>query len=147
MRWGLIAGLLFLSSTLFAGSLRLINDSPFVLRAVVRGADGSYLGEMILKPQHSNNWSDGLGVSGSYNQSQTPYNVTWYCMEGAVFSFCGVASSGSSVAAQSCDGARSCQPSKQGAPQPHSSQPEQQLQDFGPPSEGVGPPAGGVPGS
>ena len=35
--------------TCFASSVRLIDDSPHKLRAVVRGSDGSNLGEMMVE--------------------------------------------------------------------------------------------------
>lgn len=130
--------LLCLTGMLFGGSVRLINDSPFALRAVIRGADGSYLGERTLDSQESQTWSDGAGSLNAPSTSQTPYSVAWYCKEGGNFSFCPVVSSGGSVSAQSCDGPRSCTSPKQAQPSELVSPPRQS--DFGPPSQGVGPP-------
>lgn len=93
---------LLLPSWLLATSVYLVNDSAYPLRAIVRGNDGTYLGEMVVNPQSSNIWSDGGNRSGGFEQypsSRTPYEVTWYCMEGSIFSvFQGVATGGTATA-------------------------------------------------
>lgn len=115
--------LLFLScSSLFAGSVRLINDSPYKLRAVIRGNDGTFLGEMVVNPEHATAWNDSLGQVGYFGKgnvyqeqstrSQTPYTVLWYCIDGADYSVCDMVATGSTVTAQSCLGARQCKPAK-----------------------------------
>ncbi len=115
--------LLFLScSSLFAGSVRLINDSPYKLRAVIRGNDGTFLGEMLLNPEHASTWNDSNGQIGYFGKgnvyqeqstrSQTPYTVLWYCIDGADYSVCDMVSTGATVTAQSCLGARQCKPAK-----------------------------------
>ena len=108
--------LLFAASILLplsAGTIRLVNDSPYKLKAVIRAADGTYLGEMILSEQHSGMWTDfgnsnpgGLGNQDRY--SQTPYTVMWFCIGGKDFSVCDSVSTGSTVTALVCPGARSC---------------------------------------
>lgn len=109
-----------ISGTLFAGSVRLYNDSPYKLRAVIRGADGTYLGEMIILPEHFTTWSSdypSFGAAGSRSElnptrSQTPYTILWYCMDGGEYGICTNVAAGASVAAESCDGARICKPPK-----------------------------------
>ena len=105
---------------LTAGTIRLLNDSPYKLRAVVRGADGSYLGELILNPQGFSTWTDAntqFGVFGKgnpYSQGpampQAPYTVLWYCLDGSDYSVCSYVPNGATVNAQGCDGARICKP-------------------------------------
>lgn len=106
-----------LSSTLLATSVRLYNDSPYKLRAIVRGADGSYLGEMILLPQTTNIWNDTysqFGPSGEKvmgpNVSQTPYFIQWYCLNGEVYSVCTNIATGALVTASRCEGDHLCKP-------------------------------------
>jgi hypothetical protein len=105
---------LFFASTLFSESVRLYNDSPYQLRAVVRGADGSYLGELVLAPNTYNSWTDSNTQFGIYDrqrqESATPYTVMWYCMDGGDYSICTNVPNGSLVSAQTCDGARECKP-------------------------------------
>ncbi|HSX03212.1 MAG TPA: hypothetical protein VLG76_00610 [Rhabdochlamydiaceae bacterium] len=115
--------LLFLiatSSFLFSGTVRLYNDSPYTLRVIVRGNDGSYLGELVMPAQNFSTWSDQqtrAGVFGKGNpysmgpsMSQLPYTVMWYCMDGGDFSICNNVFTGSTVTAQTCLGTRICKP-------------------------------------
>lgn len=105
---------------LHAGSVRLINNSPYKLRAVIRGSDGTYLGEVIIVPNHSTTWTDSYGQQGyaghgtAYQQgatrSQTPYTVLWHCMEGKDYSICSTVPTGGTVSAQGCEGSRQCGP-------------------------------------
>lgn len=109
-----------LGSQLTAGTVRLLNDSPYRLRAVVRGADGSYLGEMVLNAQGFTTWTDAntrFGVFGKGNpfsqgpaMPQAPYAVLWYCLDGSDYSVCSYVPNGATVNAQGCDGARICKP-------------------------------------
>ncbi|MGE5195774.1 MAG: hypothetical protein ACM3JI_00410 [Anaerolineae bacterium] len=106
-------------SSVDAGSVRLLNDSPYRLRAVVRGNDGAYLGEVIINPQHSSNWSDTYGQAGYAGKglmentySQTPYTVLWYCMNGDDYAICNTVPTGGTVMAQSCMGSRMCKAEK-----------------------------------
>ncbi|NGX27309.1 MAG: hypothetical protein K940chlam6_01243, partial [Chlamydiae bacterium] len=77
-------------------SLRLHNDSPYKLRAVIHAADGTYLGEMIILPEHFNTWSEqypsfgpgGQQYSEQPSRSQTPYTVQWYCLDGGQYGIC-----------------------------------------------------------
>jgi len=141
--------LLCLVSKAFAGSVRLSNDSAHKLRAIVRAADGSYLGELVVMPQKTMQWTDYWGgIGGYYQNSQTPYTVIWYCVDGGDFSVCTNVSSGSTVTAFSCDGIRQCKPQQKqpnpplyGAPAqeylPEVLQQRQMEQDAGPPQGSV----------
>jgi hypothetical protein len=106
-----LTAFLFLAQ-ISASSVRLLNDSPYRLRAVVRGSDGSILGEMVVAAQQSTTWYDSYGQLGieQYPRSLTPYSILWYCMDGGDYSFCDNVSTGATVTAQSCAGARMCKP-------------------------------------
>jgi hypothetical protein len=118
----LVLGCVFCPYFLFAGSVRLVNNSPYSLRAVVRGADGSFLGEVIVRSQKETMWTDSYGNYGSYGgadarenqnyRSRTPYTVLWYCLTGADYAVCDNVASGAMVTAQSCMGTRMCKPDK-----------------------------------
>jgi hypothetical protein len=146
-------------STAFAGTVRLVNDTAFKLRAVVRAADGTEIGAVDVSPQQTMSWNNywgGVGNIQYYDASQTPYTIIWFCnLEGgdpSPFSICSGVSSGSTVVAGQCDGTRACQPPKKkqklppagyNPPQPSQSpQPsaEQQMQEQNEQSEG--PPQG-----
>jgi len=125
----------------WAGAVRLVNDSAYKLRAVIRAADGTYLGEALVMPQKTTQWNDYWGGIGYYNQSQTPYTVVWFCLDGGGFSVCNNVPSGATVTAHSCDGTRACRPQKKkkGPPSSQSSPTEEYLenqelqQEAGPP--------------
>lgn len=101
-------------------SLRLYNDSPYKLRAVIRAGDGTYVGEMIILPDHFNTWSDAypsFGPGGqNYSQqpyrSQTPYTVQWNCLDGGLYGICQDVATGAAVTASGCEGPRYCKPPK-----------------------------------
>ena len=69
--------LCILGSTLYGGSIRIINDTTYTLTAHIHSADGSNKGAITLSPQTISMWQDAIG--GSYTWSQTPYRVTFYC--------------------------------------------------------------------
>ena len=119
--------LLLLTVSSYAGSVRLLNDSPYVLRAVIRGNDGSFLGEMVLNPEYGTTWTDSYDLNMLHQspRSRTPYTVLWYCMDGNSFSICNNVSSASTVTAQGCDGARICKP--QPPPSEGAAEPEGQF--------------------
>jgi len=110
--------LLSLCSLLEAGTVRLVNDSAFKLRAVIRAADGTYLGEVIVTPQQTMSWNDYWGGVGYYNQSRTPYTVTWYCVDGGDFAVCTDVPTGATVPAMTCEGTMSCKAKKKQDQQP-----------------------------
>ncbi|MBI2742366.1 MAG: hypothetical protein HYX48_00420 [Chlamydiales bacterium] len=110
--------LLLSGSSAFASSVRLVNDSPTKLRAVVRGSSGNNLGEMMIEPNQSTTWTDQYDTTGNLqkgniyqnqpSKSQTPYTVLWYCMDGNDFSFCEYVNTGNTVTAKGCAGTRQC---------------------------------------
>lgn len=107
---------------LSAGTVRLVNNSPYDLRAVVRGSDGSYLAELVVKAQKETVWTDTYGQFGLYGgsnaainqnvRSKTPYTVLWYCLDGGDYAVCDTVSTGALVMAQGCQGNRICQARK-----------------------------------
>lgn len=115
----LLAFLCFVTSSLFCNSVHMKNDSPYQLRAVVRGHDGSYLGEMIIAAQGIGTWSDNtygavpLTEWGLVDQTSTPYTVLWYCMSGDTYSVNSLVPTGALVSAQFGEGARQCSPKKE----------------------------------
>jgi len=139
----LSAVLLFLiiGTALHAGSLRLVNNSPYDLRAVIRGSDGSFLGEVVVRAQNTSMWSDTYSYGGMYSapnaqaesgyRSITPYTILWYCMDGGDYGVCDQIATGGLVMAQGCPGSRQCKPQKKGG---YPQQPEGQYLHPGPPS-------------
>jgi hypothetical protein len=119
----LILGLFSLPYLVHAGTVRMINNSPYDLRAVIRGSDGSYLGEMVVRAQKESVWTDTYGqygtnggANGNVNdnyRSKTPYTVLWYCLDGGDYAVCDTVSTGAVVLSQGCMGARMCKPQKQ----------------------------------
>ena len=126
--FGLLSLILF-PLLLQAGTVRLINNSPYDLRAVIRGSDGSFLGELVVKAQKETVWTDSYGQYGTYgganartnqnSRSVTPYTVLWYCLDGASYGVCDTISTGAVVTAQGCIGSRMCKPRKQEKYSPH----------------------------
>lgn len=118
----LIAFFYFIPMDVEANSIRLVNSSPYDLRVVVRGSDGSFLGEMVIKSQNQLTWTDTYsqyGAMGGANarvqqdyRSKTPYTVLWYCMDGTDYAMCDTVSTGALVTSQSCTGARMCKTHK-----------------------------------
>jgi hypothetical protein len=93
-----------------AGSLRLQNESVCPLKAIIQGADGTVLSEMLVGPQEIVSWNDSKGKSPS--KSQTPYQVYWYCLDGESFCVCEHVSTGSFVKTGYGVGRKSCNSSK-----------------------------------
>lgn len=110
---------LSLCAALQAGSLMIINDSPYPLQATIFAGDGTRLGTMTLAARHSMTWTDysvfnpgGQGLEQN-TYSQTPYSVMWTCVTGQGFSVCENLSPGSMVTARGGAGPCSCpQPKK-----------------------------------
>ncbi len=104
-------------------SLFMVNDVPFQMKAVVMGANGENLGEMVLSPQESKYFEDELGQSNPNPShpgppttnsalSITPYTVYWYCMDGTSFSHCEGVAAGALVTPGTCPGSHYCKPPK-----------------------------------
>ncbi len=98
-------------ATVFAGSVKLVNDSQYKLRAIIRAADGSYLGETIINAGSFSAWTDSYGPAGQYkhdSRSQTPYTVMWSCIDGGSFSTSSGVPTGGMSTALGGDGPRTC---------------------------------------
>ncbi len=107
------------ASLAHAGTVRLVNDSPYKLRAVIRANDGTFLGEQVINSQSSNTWTDGFaGLPGGLQAArlQTPYTVLWYCLEGDPFATLYPVASGGTAQASLGDGAKQCRPQRQRVP-------------------------------
>jgi len=119
MKW---LAILLCPCFLFAGTVRLINNSPYDLRAVIRGGDGSFLSEVVIKSQKETVWTDTYGNYGTYGganaevnqnyRSRTPYTVLWYCLDGGDYAVCDIVATGAVVTSQSCMGRRTCNPER-----------------------------------
>ncbi len=101
-----------------ASSVKLLNDSPFKLDAVVINALGQTKGELTLNPQEMTTWyypSDRFDPAGS---PITPFTVIWYCPDGSQYGIWVNVPAGSLASAQSSSGQRMCKIKK---PKPESS--------------------------
>jgi hypothetical protein len=124
MKWTFAFFALVFPFFLNANSVMLYNNSAYDLRAVIRGSDGSFLGEVIVPSQKEITWTDSYGQYGMYGgsssnpnknyQSRTPYTVLWYCQDGTDYGVCDNVATGGLVIAQNCPGTRQCKPSKKG---------------------------------
>ncbi len=106
--------LFFLPIFTFTASVRLWNDSPFKLTAVILGADGTNLATINLKPQETYQWYQDTNVFSSLNyQIITPYTVIWYCQEGGEFGIQGNIEQAATVSAQGApNGNKICKTAK-----------------------------------
>ena len=101
---------LLLLGTLTAGSLRIMNDSPYTLYAEILAADGSPKGKLTLAPQQQGNWQDNF--SGNSVWSQTPYTVVLTCKNGKQFGVISGVQQGATVTALSATGDLFCEKDK-----------------------------------
>ncbi|MDJ0652256.1 MAG: hypothetical protein QNJ27_04560 [Simkaniaceae bacterium] len=106
----LFAFLFFGNVTLFAGSVRIMNDSSFPLNAEIIASDGSRKGKLSLAPQQQMTWQDSS--SGAAVWSQTPYTVIFTCKNGKQFGVLSGVQQGGTVTALSSSGDRYCEPPK-----------------------------------
>ncbi len=108
------------SATLFAGSIRLKNDTTFELKAEIHGADGSYLGETTIMPHRTATWNQTQSHVDSpemkEKRGKTPFTVIWYCMDGQDYSICENVATGALVSAKQCPGKKPCQDGPQVRP-------------------------------
>ncbi|MES2345824.1 MAG: hypothetical protein V4494_07805 [Chlamydiota bacterium] len=98
------------SFSAFASSVRLYNDSPYPLIAVVQAADGKKMGEVLIQPNQLMVWSDNSGMTGYQepSRSETPFSVLWYCSEGTPYSVTPQVGNAGMVTAQTSQGDRQC---------------------------------------
>ena len=109
--------LLFFSNIAYGawtGSLTLINDSAQVLTAVVQTPSGKVLYKTTLKPGENSNLtgskSTEFDIPTDSTESLTPYTVIWKCDYKGYYSTCSNVSPGSTITANSCMGAKFCEP-------------------------------------
>ena len=107
---------LILPWALFAGSVTMLNDSPFQLKATILSAQGDNLGSVTVMPTHQITWQDSY--SGGQTFSDTPYSVIWYCMEGREYGIWTNVGSGALVTATGAQGPRICPVRKDPPPSP-----------------------------
>lgn len=101
----------------FAGSMRLVNDSSYDLRAIIRGNGGEMLATVNVLSGQKVDWDENyipdqqiedpsqLRPMNREQQgyTQTPYSVTWLILDsGEPYSTCTYVSSGSYVSAKGC---------------------------------------------
>ena len=97
------------------GSLLLINDSPFILTAVIQASDGTYLGEISVQPGQQKNFTQNLYTTmfkspGVPETSLTPFTVVWQCPSEGFYSMCTQVSPGALIRANDCQGPHFCNP-------------------------------------
>lgn len=100
------------------GSILLINDSPFILTAVVQGYDGTYLGQFNVQPGQQRNFTTNMNPTnivhpGTPDISLSPYTVIWQCPSEGFFSMCNDVSPGAMCRATVCPGPHYCTPKKE----------------------------------
>ncbi len=106
----------FMFTSLYAGSVFLVNDSPFALEAEIYAANGTLLGRETLKPGQNLNSSldpTGLDIPQDSKGSLTPYSVIWRCKNGGFYSVCSSVLPGGLVEATQGTGNLYCAPSEQ----------------------------------
>ena len=107
-----------------SGSVMLVNDSSFLLTAVIQASDGTFLGQFSVQPGQQKNFTTSLSSTtytkpGTPNVSLTPYTVIWQCPSEGYYSMCTQVSPGALCKANDCPGNHFCRPkpeSKQEAP-------------------------------
>lgn len=107
-----------ISSVATAGTIRLFNDSPYKLRAVIRANDASYVGELTILPGYASSWSSESSFFGpgghahmdAPNYTMTPFSVHWYCPDGGDFGVSDNIATGGAAVALGSTGVHYCKP-------------------------------------
>ncbi|CAM0116721.1 hypothetical protein [Rhabdochlamydiaceae symbiont of Dictyostelium giganteum] len=132
--WIRMIGITFcLTSSAFAGSIRLINDSSYPLTAQIYAADGTSIGSQPVLQKQGIQWISQSLPGHNFTDSQTPYTVMWICAEGKEFSVCRQVSTGSTITAMGGSGDYRCTAALQDETPP----PDQKNA-----SKAIGPPVG-----
>jgi hypothetical protein len=98
--------------TLQAATVRLINDSPFPLSALILAATGEVMGRSSLEPLGQFSWENSQ-VDTSKN-SMSPFTVVFHCQtDGGVYGTVNNVTTGAMVQASLSSGSRYCSPKKQ----------------------------------
>lgn len=108
-----------------AGSILLLNDSPFILTATIQASDGTFLGELTIQPSEQKNFTTHLAPTqykhpGRPDVSLTPYIVIWQCPSEGFYSMCTRVSPGSMIRANDCEGLKFCSPKQENQQKPAS---------------------------
>lgn len=99
----------------YADAVKLFNDTPFELMALVQSADGTIVAQKNFAPeeqsvwstdQQSTEWTSVYDASSSY----TPYTIIWRCSYEGYYSVCQDVAAGAMVRASTCPGAKFCRP-------------------------------------
>lgn len=100
---------LCISSYLAGTTIRIFNDSPYVLHAKISDANGTVKGIVQLAKRATVNWHDQ-----DYNAtwSLSPYSVTFVCPTGKVYGVYGNISPGALVSATQSVGPQYCEKEK-----------------------------------
>lgn len=122
---------LMITVPLLGGTVRIMNDSPFPLKAEIISADGQRKGKLSLNPQQQLTWQDSAG-SGTNVWSQTPYTVIFTCKDGKQFGVSSGIQQGGLVTALNSSGDRYCQPEKKKEDGKSQKGPQQQNTPFNP---------------
>ncbi|MCB1107566.1 MAG: hypothetical protein KDK76_05685 [Chlamydiia bacterium] len=109
IKW-LIPALVLSALSLFGGSVRIYNDSPYHLSARIIAADGSDQGSLSLAPQQQGLWQSSSGGNSAW--SLTPYTVILTCKNGKQFGVINGVQQGATVTANSAIGPLFCEKDK-----------------------------------
>lgn len=92
------------SISLSATSLRLKNDTKNLIVAEILAADGTPIGEEMIKPFDTDIWSYENSMRGKQvlNRSVTPLTVVWKTEKGDFYSACKGLVSGAMVTPTQC---------------------------------------------
>jgi len=123
MKYVLMSVCAFLFCQSGFSSIYLYNNTPFVLKAQVTAANGADMGTTLLQPGQQEYVEDQIGSSNpvdvkpdeqfkNYQNSMTPYQVSWFCEEGDIYGSCDTVSAGATVIANACNGPKTCKPKK-----------------------------------
>ncbi len=102
--------------SLEAASLQLQNETHHPLRAVILGADGSRLGEVVVQAQKTIRWNSTPIDTPPQGPSKsiTPMTVQWFCEDGEVYCVSSDATGGALIRTSLCDGKKVCKEKKEG---------------------------------
>ncbi len=110
-----LLALTFLTSSLFAASITVYNDSPYFLTATIYSGKKAELTTLEIPKDHSVQWADGPFNSRDYTKG--PYSVVFTCPNGDEYGTVSKIAENSTVYARRAIGRRKC--NTEGQPDPH----------------------------
>ncbi len=134
---------LILSTSTWAASLQLINDTNVDLTASIYAADKTLLEKRVIKRQSSIAWDRSIVGFSAPSGSETPYTVEWFCVgdNSTSYSMNDPVGPGSTVIASQGVGPRSCPAKKKkdssNEEEPSSSQQLNQMRKEAGPPKGI----------